>query len=94
MLRFRIHTELVPTAEPAGCYEFAALDDLADAAVRRNEAQMGALRRRSRLRPGETRQALTERAASGVRLERLHGLRERGHETLQAVVAFRQLGWC
>ena len=64
-------------------HEFG-LDDLTDAAVR--DKLKWALSDPERLRPGETRQALTERAAAAF-ASLAHGLRERGHDP-QAVAHF------
>ena len=81
MLRFRIYTHW--TNSVSRVHEFG-LDDLADAAVR-NKLKW-ALSDPERLRPGETRQALTERAAAAF-ASLAHGLRERGHDP-QAVAHF------
>ena len=81
MLRFRIHTNW--TNSVSRVHEFG-LDDLADAAVR--DKLKWALSDPERLRPGETRQALTERAAAAF-ASLAHGLRERGHDP-QAVAHF------
>ena len=81
MARFRIRTNW--TNSVSATHEFA-LEDLADAAVR--EKLKWAMSNPERLRPGESRQALTERAASAfaVLAQSLHG---RGHEA-QAVAHF------
>ena len=81
MLRFRIHTNW--TNSVSRVYEFG-LDDLADGAVR--DRLKWALSDPERLRPGETRQALTERAAAAF-ATLAQGLRERGHDP-QAVAHF------
>ena len=81
MLRFRIHTNW--TNSVSRVHEFG-LDDLADAAAR--DKLKWALSDPERLRPGETRQALTERAAAAF-ASLAHGLRERGHDP-QAVAHF------
>ena len=81
MLRFRIHTNW--TNSVSRIYEFG-LDDLADATVR--DKLKWALSDPERLRPGETRQALTEQAATAFALL-AQGLRERGHDP-QAVAHF------
>ena len=81
MLRFRIHTNW--TNSVSRVYEFG-LDDLADATVR--DRLKWALSDPERLRPGETRQALTERAAAAF-ATLAQGLRERGHDP-QAVAHF------
>ena len=52
------------------------LDDLADGATRHKLKQ--AMSNPERLRPGETRQAVTERAAATL-AELAQGLRRRGH---------------
>ena len=81
MFRFRIHTNW--TNSVSRIYEFG-LDDLADAAVR--DRLKWALSDPERLRPGETRQALTEQAATAF-ASLAQGLRERGHDP-QAVAHF------
>ena len=81
MLRFRIHTNW--TNSVSRVYEFG-LDDLADADVR--DKLKWALSDPERLRPGETRQALTERAAAAF-ASLAQGLRKRGHDP-QAVAHF------
>ena len=81
MLRFRIYTNW--TNSVSRVHEFG-LDDLAGAAVR-NKLKW-ALSDPERLRPGETRQTLTERAAAAF-ASLAHGLRERGHDP-QAVAHF------
>ena len=81
MLRFRIYTNW--TNSVSRVHEFE-LSDLADAAVR--DKLKWALSDPERLRPGETRQALTERAAAAF-ASLAHGLRERGHDP-QAVAHF------
>jgi len=74
MLRFRIRTNWTNCVSKT--YEFG-LDDLADAATR--DRLKWAFSDPERLRPGETRQALTERvAASFAKLAQ--ALRERGHD--------------
>ena len=81
MLRFRIHTNW--TNSVSRVHEFG-LDDLADAAAR--DKLKWALSDPERLRPGETRQALTEKAATAF-ASLAQGLRERGHDP-QAVAHF------
>ncbi len=81
MARFRIRTNW--TNSVSETHEFT-LDDLADGAIR--DKLKWAMSDPERLRPGESRQALTERAA--VTFAALaQSLRERGHEP-QAVAHF------
>ena len=81
MRRFRIRTNW--TNSVSKTHEFE-IDDLADAAVR--DKLKWALSDPERLRPDETRQALTERAATAFALL-AQALRERGHDP-QAVAHF------
>ena len=81
MARFRIRTNW--TNSVSRNYEFG-LDDLADAATR--DKLKWAMSDPERLKPGETRQMLTERAAKSFALL-AQSLRERGHEP-QAVAHF------
>ena len=81
MVRFRLRTNW--TNSVSETHEFA-LDDLADAAVR--DKLKWAMSDPERLRPGESRQALTERAAAAFS-SLAQELRERGHEP-QAVAHF------
>ena len=81
MARFRIRTNW--TNSVSKTHEFT-LDDLADAAVR--DKLKWAMSEPERLRPGESRQALTERAA-GTFARLAQALRERGHEA-QAMAHF------
>ena len=81
MVRFRIRTNW--TNSVSETHEFA-LDDLADAATR--DKLKWAMSDPERLRPGETRQTLTERAAATF-AALAQSLRERGHEA-QAVAHF------
>ena len=81
MARFRIRTNW--TNSVSETHEFA-LEDLADAAVR--DKLEWAMSDPERLRPGETRQALTERAAATF-AALAQSLRARGHEP-QAVAHF------
>ena len=81
MARFRIRTNW--TNSVSETLEFT-LDDLADAAVR--DTLKWAMSDPERLRPGESRQALTERAAATF-AALAQSLRERGHEP-QAVAHF------
>ena len=81
MARFRIRTNW--TNSVSVTHEFT-LDDLADGATR--DKLKWAMSEPERLRPGETRQAVTERAAATF-AELAQGLRDRGHEP-QAVAHF------
>ena len=81
MARFRIRTNW--TNSVSLTHEFG-LDDLTDAATR--DKLKWAMSDPERLRPGESRQALTERAAATIAVL-AQSLRERGHEP-QAVAHF------
>ncbi len=81
MSRFRIRTNW--TNSVSMTHEFA-LDELADGAAR--DKLKWAMADPERLRPGETRQAVTERAAATF-AALAQGLRDRGHEP-QAVAHF------
>ena len=81
MARFRIRTNW--TNSVSVTHEFT-LDDLADGATR--DKLKWAMSDPERLRPGETRQAVTERAAATF-AELAQGLRDRGHDA-QAVAHF------
>ena len=81
MVRFRVRTNW--TNSVSETHEFV-LDDLADAAVR--DKLKWAMSDPGRLRPGESRQALTGRAAATF-AELAQSLRERGHNP-QAVAHF------
>ena len=81
MARFRIRTNW--TNSVSETHDFT-LDDLADAAVR--DKLKWAMSDPERLRPGESRQALTERAAATF-AALAQSLRARGHEA-QAVAHF------
>ena len=81
MVRFRIRTSW--TNSISQTHEFA-LDDLADASAR--DRLKWAFSSPERLRPGETRQSLTERAAASF-ASVAQALRERGHDP-QAVAYF------
>ena len=74
MHRFRIRTNW--TNSVSKTYKFG-LDDLADAATR--DQLKWAFSDPERLRPGETRQSLTEQAAKSFATV-AHALRERGHD--------------
>ena len=81
MARFRIHTTW--TNSVSETHEFE-IGDLTDARVR--NALKWAMSDPEKLRPGQTRQMLTERAAENF-AQLAQGLRERGHEP-QAVAHF------
>ena len=81
MARFRIRTNW--TNSVSRTHEFA-LEELADAATR--DTLKWAMSDPERLKPGETRQALTERAAATF-ASLAESLRERGHDP-QAVAHF------
>ncbi len=81
LARFRIRTNWTNTVSKT--HEIA-LEELVDAAVR--DKLKWAMSDPERLRPGETRQALTEKVAATF-AGLAHGLRERGHEP-QAVAHF------
>ena len=74
MVRFRIRTNW--TNSVSQTHEFE-LEDLADAATR--DRLKWAFADPERLRPGETRQSLTERAAASF-ASVAQALRERGHD--------------
>ena len=88
MARFRIHTNW--TNSVSKTYEFT-LDDLADAAIR--DQLKWAMADPEQLRPGETRQALTERAASTF-AALAHALRERGHDPQEVAHFVNRLVFC
>ena len=81
MRRFRIRTNWTNSVSETHDFD---IEDLADAAVR--DKLKWALSDPERLRPGETRQALTERAATAF-ASLAQSLRERGHDP-QAVAHF------
>ena len=81
MLRFRIRTNWTNSVSKTYTIE---LDDLADAASR--EKLRWAFSDPERLRPGETRQSLTEQAAESFAMV-AQALRQRGHDP-QAVARF------
>ncbi|MDE0262111.1 MAG: class I SAM-dependent DNA methyltransferase [Bryobacterales bacterium] len=88
MLQFRIRTNWTNCVSRT--YEFG-LDDLADAATR--DRLKWAFSDPERLRPGETRQALTERvAASFARLAQ--SLRERGYDAHAVAHFVNRLVFC
>ena len=88
MLRFRIRTNW--TNSVSRTYEFD-LDDLADAATR--DLLKWALSDPARLRPGETRQSLTERAAASFATV-AQALRERGHDPQAVAHCVNRLVFC
>ena len=88
MVRFRIRTNW--TNSVSETHEFT-LDDLADAAVRHK--LRWAMSDPERLRPGESRQALTERAAATFALL-AQSLRERGHEPQPVAHFVNRLVFC
>ena len=88
MLRFRIRTNWTNSVSKA--YEFG-LDDLADAAAR--DRLKWAFSDPERLRPGETRQSLTERAAASFATV-AQALRERGHDPHQVAHFVNRLVFC
>ena len=88
MRRFRIRTNW--TNSVSKTHEFE-IDDLADAAVR--DKLKWALSDPERLRPDETRQALTERAATAFALL-AQALRERGHDPQVVAHFINRLVFC
>ena len=88
MLRFRIRTNW--TNSVSKTYEFG-LDDLADAATR--DRLKWAFSDPERLRPGETRQSLTERAAASF-AKLAQALRERGHDPHAVAHFVNRLVFC
>ena len=88
MLRFRIRTNW--TNSVSKTYEFG-LDDLADAATR--DRLKWAFSDPERLRPGETRQALTEQAAQSFAAV-AQALRERGHDPHAVAHFVNRLVFC
>ena len=88
MLRFRIRTNW--TNSVSRTYEFG-LDDLADAATR--DRLKWAFSDPERLRPGETRQALTEKAAQSFAAV-AQALRERGHDPHAVAHFVNRLVFC
>ena len=86
MARFRIRTNW--TNSVSLTHEFA-LEDLADAATR--DKLKWAMSDPERLRPGESRQALTERAAATFAVL-AQSLRERGHEPQTVAHFVNRLG--
>ncbi|MCY3701909.1 MAG: class I SAM-dependent DNA methyltransferase [Rhodospirillales bacterium] len=88
MARFRIRTNW--TNSVSATHEFA-LDDLVDAACR--DKLKWAMSDPERLRPGESRQALTERAAATFALL-AQSLRERGHDPQTVAHFVNRLVFC
>ena len=88
MLRFRIRTNW--TNSVSRTYEFG-LEDLADAAAR--DKLKWAFSDPERLRPGETRQSLTERAAASFATV-AQALRERGHDPHRVAHLVNRLVFC
>ena len=88
MVRFRIRTNW--TNSVSQTHEFE-LDDLADAATR--DRLKWAFSSPDRLRPGETRQSLTERAASSF-ASVAQALRERGHDPQTVAHFVNRLVFC
>ena len=88
MVRFRIRTNW--TNSVSRTYEFG-LDDLADAATR--DLLKWAFSDPERLRPGETRQALTEQASEPFAAV-AHALRERGHDAPAVAHFVNRLVFC
>ena len=88
MARFRIRTNWTNCVSVT--HEFT-LDDLADGAVR--DKLKWAMSDPERLRPGETRQAVTERAAATF-AELAQGLRDRGHDPQTVAHFVNRLVFC
>ena len=88
MARFRIRTNW--TNSVSATHEFA-LDDLSDAANR--DKLKWAMSDPERLRPGESRRALTERAAATF-AELAQSLRERGHDPQTVAHFVNRLVFC
>ena len=88
MRRFRIRTNWTNSVRKT--YEFG-LDDLADAGTR--ERLKWAFSDPERLRPGETRQSLTERAAASFATV-AQALRERGHDPHRVAHFVKRLVFC
>ena len=88
MARFRIRTNW--TNSVSRTHEFE-LEELADAATR--DKLKWAMSDPERLKPGETRQELTERAASTF-AKLAHSLRERGHDPQTVAHFINRLVFC
>ena len=88
MARFRIRTNW--TNSVSATHEFT-LDDLADATNR--DRLKWAMSDPERLRPGETRQAVTERAAAAF-AELAQGLRDQGHDPQTVAHFINRMVFC
>ena len=88
MARFRIRTNWTNSVSATHAF---ALDDLADATNR--DKLKWAMSDPERLRPGESRQALTERAAATF-AELAQSLRERGHDPQTVAHFVNRLVFC
>ena len=88
MLRFRIRTNWTNTVSKTHTFE---LDDLAEAATR--QKLKWALSDPERLKPGQTRQALTEQAAASFAAV-AHALRGRGHDPQTVAHFVNRLVFC
>lgn len=88
MVRFRIHTNW--TNSVSVVHEFT-LEELSDGAVR--DKLKWAMSDPERLRPGETRQALTERAATAF-ASLAQALRSRGHDPQEVAHFVNRLVFC
>ena len=88
MARFRIRTNW--TNSVSATHEFT-LEDLADGSIR--DTLKWAMSDPDRLRPGETRQAVTERAAATF-AELAQGLRDRGHDPPTVAHFVNRLVFC
>ncbi len=88
MVSFRIHTNW--TNSVSKTYEFT-LDELADGATR--DKLKRAMSDPERLRPGETRQAVTKKAAATI-ASVAQGLRHRGHDPLSVAQFVIKLVFC
>ena len=88
MARFRVRTNW--TNSVSVTHEFT-LDDLADGKIR--DTLKWAMSEPERLRPGETRQGVTERAAATF-AELAQGLRNRGHDSKAVAHFVNRLVFC
>ena len=88
MARFRVRTNW--TNSVSATHEFT-LEDLSDGSIR--DTLKWAMSDPERLRPGETRQAVTERAAATF-AELAQGLRDRGHEPQTVAHFVNRLVFC
>ena len=91
MTRFRIRTNWTNWTNSVSLTHEFTLEDLADAGVR--DKLKWAMSNPERLRPGESRQALTERAAATF-AELAQSLRERGHEPQHVAHFVNRLVFC